>query len=105
MKDLGYEVVLTPHTKKRYGYVAAPAAQVVADIVEAMKDPTIDALVCANGGWNSNRLLRQIPWQDISYHDKAHLGFSDISVPPNRHLQQNRERPNWAWAFGGMGLP
>ena len=62
----------------RTGYLAGDDARRAAELTRAMRDPSIDAIVCARGGYGVTRLLDRIPWDDLPA--KWIVGFSDITA-------------------------
>ncbi|AOR35817.1 hypothetical protein BFF78_36365 [Streptomyces fodineus] len=76
----GYEPVIAPHAATRDGYRAGSEAQLVDDLHAFISDPAIDAVVCAGGGKNANRLLRGLDYGLIAAHPKPIVGVSDPSL-------------------------
>ncbi|MBR6015056.1 MAG: LD-carboxypeptidase, partial [Firmicutes bacterium] len=57
LKDFGLEVRFMPHALKGIEYVAAHPEKRAADLLEALRDPSIDMILCAIGGDDTYRLL------------------------------------------------
>lgn len=64
----------------RDGYLAGTDAARTAVLAEAMTDPTIDAIVCARGGYGATRILDALPWDAFAAAPKRLVGFSDITA-------------------------
>ena len=77
---LGWEPVAGPNALARSGYFAGEDAARAADLDSALRDPRIDALWCARGGYGAMRLLDQVDFSILREHPKAVLGFSDITA-------------------------
>ncbi len=78
--ELGFEVEVMPHAKDALGYISASTEDRLSDLHTAYSDPTIEAIVCANGGWNSSHLLQGLDIELIQNNPKPICGFSDITV-------------------------
>lgn len=83
LKDYGVEVTFMPHARKSVDYVKNHPADRAADLLEALRDPRYDMILCAIGGDDTYRLL---PWLfdhgelQSAARDKVFLGFSDTTV-------------------------
>jgi muramoyltetrapeptide carboxypeptidase len=77
--QLGFAVELSgPRTPQ--GYFAASAAERRAELLEALRDPQIDALISLRGGYGSNYLLDDLLFAEIGAGSpKSLIGFSDIT--------------------------
>ncbi len=75
----GYELVLGPSTGlKQDKFAGSPEAR-AADIMAMFRDPYIDAIVCARGGYGGNRVLPLLDYELIREHPKIFVGFSDVT--------------------------
>jgi len=81
LKKLGFRVVLGKNVFKEYGaYMAGTDKERAADLNAMFKNPEIKGIFASHGGFNSNRILDLIDWQNIKNHPKVFIGFSDITV-------------------------
>lgn len=64
----------------RAGYLAGPDARRATELARAIEDPTIDAVVCARGGYGAMRILDAIPWSTLAARPKWLVGFSDVTA-------------------------
>ena len=81
LRSEGFEPMVMPHAKgPASGSYAASDANRLSDILEAYKDPSIRAILCARGGYGCNHLLPLIPPALIASNPKWLIGFSDISA-------------------------
>lgn len=77
----GLNPVIMPHAKgPAQGTYAASDADRLSDILTAITDPHIKAILCARGGYGCNHLLHNIPVTLIAENPKWLIGFSDISA-------------------------
>ena len=61
-------------------------AERLADFQQMLDDPTIQAIMCARGGYGCVRIIDQIDWRKFVVAPKWIIGFSDITV---LHAQLN----------------
>lgn len=77
----GFAVQVMPHAKgPSQGSYAAADADRLADLLNALQDPGVKAILCARGGYGCNHLLHRIPPAMIAANPKWLIGFSDISA-------------------------
>ena len=76
---LGYEVVAGESTRLRQDkYAGSPEAR-AADIMAQFRDDSIDAIICARGGYGGNRVLPLLDYDVIRQNPKIFVGYSDIT--------------------------
>lgn len=77
---LGFRVVLGKHVySNTLGFSATPLEK--ADDINGMfADSSVKAIICSQGGANSNGCLPYLDWQVIAENPKVFLGISDITV-------------------------
>ena len=78
-QDLGYELVLGKTTSLQENKCAGSPEQRAADIMAMFDDPTIDAIICARGGYGGNRVLPLLDYDIIRNNPKIFVGYSDIT--------------------------
>ncbi len=77
----GYEVTVYPHARgPRHGTFAATDAERLADLTTAIKDPSVDAILCARGGYGCVHLLSPELEVLVKDNPKWLIGFSDVSA-------------------------
>ncbi len=59
---------------------AGTKAQRKADLLWALRDPSIKAILCSRGGYGSVQLLCDIPVEEFTKHPKWIIGYSDITA-------------------------
>ena len=50
------------------------------DIHEMFLDPSIDAILCARGGYGANKVIPLLDYELIKKHPKIFMGYSDITA-------------------------
>ena len=83
LKDFGMNVTFMPHVLKGIEYVKNHPAERAADLLQALKEPDIDMILCAIGGDDTYRLLPYLFEQNElaeAVSDKIFLGFSDTKI-------------------------
>ena len=78
-EGLGYQLVHGKSTALRdFKFAGSPGAR-AEDIMAMFADPSIDAIVCARGGYGGNRVLPLLDYELIRANPKIFIGFSDIT--------------------------
>jgi len=76
-KDLGYDMVLGKSNCLRENQCAGSPAQRAEDIMAMFEDSSIDAILCARGGYGGNRVLPLLDYDSIRANPKIFVGYSD----------------------------
>ena len=71
---------LAPNLWARDGYLAGDDATRLRALQDALADPSIDAIVCARGGFGATRLLAGLDPKRLRAAPKVLVGFSDFSA-------------------------
>lgn len=83
LRTWGLRVTVAPHvldTHPALGYLAGTDADRAADIQDAWLDPTVDAVICARGGYGVHRIVDLLDWTAMrAARPKPFIGFSDVS--------------------------
>lgn len=61
-------------------YLAGSDDDRARDLMDAFRDPDVDAVWAAIGGLNSNRILDRLDFGTIARHPKPLIGYSDVTV-------------------------
>lgn len=83
LESLGLTVTFMPHALKGIEYVKNHPEDRAADLLQALRDPDIDMILCAIGGDDTYRLLPCLfDHNELAgaVSDKVFLGFSDTTV-------------------------
>lgn len=76
----GYHVVEGKHLRERHGYLAGADEHRAADLNRAMRDPHLDAIVFARGGYGCARILDRLDFAPLRRRPKIFLGYSDLTA-------------------------
>ena len=79
LENKGYEIAPGNHIFQQQKYLAGKEAERASDLIEALMDPTIAAIICIRGGYGSGRLLPWLPFAKLQHNTKIFLGYSDIT--------------------------
>ena len=77
---LGWEPVTGDNVSRLHGYLAGTDAERLADLNEALRNDSIDAVWCIRGGYGAMRLLRDIDYAALKSNPRPIIGFSDITA-------------------------
>ena len=81
IKSWGLQPVIGPNTNNlNVNAYAGTADERAADLLWALEDDTIKAVVCSRGGYGSDHLLNRIPQECFQQHPKWLIGHGDITV-------------------------
>ncbi|MDC2957702.1 LD-carboxypeptidase [Streptomyces gilvifuscus] len=76
--------VVGAHVLDRHGeltYLAGADADRAADLQAAWCDPSVDAVLCARGGYGAQRMVDLLDWEAMrAAGPKVFVGFSDVTV-------------------------
>jgi muramoyltetrapeptide carboxypeptidase len=75
LRAWGYIVSVGVHAREVCGRFAGTDEARLSDLADAIQDPSVDAILCARGGYGLQRILDRIP--PIT---KPVIGFSDITA-------------------------
>jgi len=75
LRAWGYIVSVGVHAREVCGRFAGTDEARLSDLTDAIQDPSVDAILCARGGYGLQRILDRIP--PIT---KPVIGFSDITA-------------------------
>lgn len=75
LRAWGYRVSEGAHARDAWGRFAGTDEDRLADLVQALGDPDVDAILCSRGGYGLQRIIDRLP--AIT---KPIIGFSDITA-------------------------
>ena len=75
LRTWGYIVSEGAHARDAWGRFAGTDEDRLADIAEALQDPSVDLILCSRGGYGLQRIIDRVP--EIT---KPIIGFSDITA-------------------------
>lgn len=88
LESLGLKVKVLGSVLKQYGYLAGDDKDRAHDFGAAWKDQSVDAVICARGGYGATRMLRYLDFNTLRPHKKVFVGYSDITA---LHLALRKE--------------
>jgi len=76
----GYRVVMRDDLFAEEGYLAGSDERRAEELMQAFRDPEVDAIFPGTGGYGTMRILDRLDYQAIRRHPKLLIGFSDITA-------------------------
>lgn len=98
LEKLGYTVIVGESCTSKLHYLAGPDELRAAELMRFFTDPSVDAIMCARGGYGGMHLLPMLDFATIAKNPKLFIGFSDITALEWAFLA----RCNMATISGGM---
>jgi muramoyltetrapeptide carboxypeptidase len=80
VESLGFRTRVSDEIFKKSGYLAGNDAHRARLVNRLFKDPAINAIFCARGGFGSLRILPLVDFDVIRENPKVFIGFSDITA-------------------------
>ena len=80
LEEVGFEVFIPDGLLKANGYLAGSDSHRAEMLNQLFADTSIDAIICARGGYGSLRILPLLDYEAIKNNPKVFIGFSDISA-------------------------
>lgn len=79
-ENKGFKVKLGSNITKQKNYLAGEDQERLNDLENAFKDKSINAIICARGGYGAIRLINKIDYNVIKNNPKIFCGYSDITA-------------------------
>ena len=86
LRAWGYKVSEGAHVRDAWGRFAGTDEDRLADITEALQDPSVDMILCSRGGYGLQRIIDRIP--PVT---KPIIGFSDITALHQQSAISNQQ--------------
>lgn len=80
LRSWGYVPVVGAHVLSSYHGFAGTADERTADLLWALRNPSIKAIICSRGGDGAVQVLQRIPLNEFRNHPKWIMGFSDVTA-------------------------
>jgi muramoyltetrapeptide carboxypeptidase len=80
LESRGYRIVEAANLRRHDGFFAGSDEERAAGYRELVKDPRVDAIFFARGGYGSSRILPLLDAGEIRSSPKIHLGGSDLTA-------------------------
>lgn len=84
----GFQVVMGKTPGHQHHYFSGTDEERLADLQTMLDDETIEAIMCARGGYGVSKIIDLVNWERFKKHPKWIIGFSDITVL-HAHLLSN----------------
>jgi muramoyltetrapeptide carboxypeptidase len=88
-QGLGYELLLGNSAALEQGQFAGTPQQRAEDIMAMFTEPSVEAIICARGGYGGNRVLPLLNYGVIRENPKIFVGYSDITGFLNSFAQRS----------------
>jgi muramoyltetrapeptide carboxypeptidase len=79
LRAWGYEIQVGEHVRARRRYCAGTPEERAADLESMFRDPHVDAVLCARGGYGTTQVLPLLDTDLLATHPKLLCGYSDVS--------------------------
>lgn len=80
LRSWGYVHVVGAHALNSYHGFAGTADERAADLLWALREPSVKAIICSRGGDGAVQVLQRIPLKEFRDHPKWIMGFSDVTA-------------------------
>ena len=80
LETMGFRLCYDEKIFQKNGFLAGTDTQRAEQVNRLFADPSVQAIICARGGYGSMRILPLLDFKAIQTHPKIFLGFSDISA-------------------------
>lgn len=80
LRSAGFEVRRREDLVVRHGHLAGDDARRAAELTELVSDPSVDAIVCARGGYGSHRIMARLDAALFRRAAKPLVGYSDVTT-------------------------
>lgn len=80
LEKMGFEVFVPEGLLDARGYLAGTDEHRAEVVNQLFADKTVDAIICARGGYGSLRILDILDYDTIAKNSKVFTGFSDITA-------------------------
>ena len=80
LRSWGYVPVVGAHVLSSYHGFAGTADERATDLLWALRNPSIKAIICSRGGDGAVQVLQRIPLKEFRNHPKWIMGFSDVTA-------------------------
>lgn len=85
----GYNVIISDTCKTYHNYQAGNNDdECINALYNFFEDTSIDAILCARGGYGTLKLINKIDWSVIKNTPKIFAGYSDITILLNKIFQE-----------------
>ena len=80
LEKWGYHCVMGPHALADYHGFAGTIEERLSDLLWALREPSVKAIMCSRGGDGAAHLLSRLSLDTLRQYPKMIIGFSDITA-------------------------
>jgi muramoyltetrapeptide carboxypeptidase len=80
LKAKGYQIREASNLRRQNGFLAGTDEERAAGYRELVRDPVVEAIIFARGGYGSSRVLAHLDAEEVRSNPKIHLGGSDLTA-------------------------
>jgi len=80
LRRLGFEPHHRPDVVDRRAYLAGDDARRAGELMELVRNPQVEAIVCARGGYGCHRIVSRLDAQVVRRAAKPLVGYSDVTT-------------------------
>lgn len=80
LESMGFKTFFDESIFQKHGFFAGADTRRADQVNRLFADSSVQAIVCARGGYGSMRILSFLDFETIQKHPKIFVGFSDISA-------------------------
>jgi muramoyltetrapeptide carboxypeptidase len=80
IEDMGFKTSVPPGLFEKNRYLAGSDSHRAQFVNQLFADTSVDAIICARGGYGSMRILPLLDYELIQNNPKVFIGFSDITI-------------------------
>lgn len=80
LERLGFETVARDDILARDGYLAGSDERRAREFMEFVRDPEVDAILCARGGYGCHRIVERLDAAAVREAAKPLVGYSDVTT-------------------------
>jgi muramoyltetrapeptide carboxypeptidase len=80
LKNMGFRICYDEGIFQSHGFLAGTDTRRADQLNRLFADPSVQAIICARGGYGSMRILPLLDFETIRANPKIFIGFSDISA-------------------------
>ena len=80
LESWGYRCVVSQHALNDYHGFAGTIDERLADLLWALREPSVKAVMCSRGGDGAAHLLSRLPLDTLRRYPKLIIGFSDVTA-------------------------
>ena len=80
LRERGFEVVYGDDIVARQGYLAGDDERRARELMDLVKDPRVDAILCVRGGYGCQRIVERLDASVVRRAAKPLVGYSDVTT-------------------------